>query len=267
MAKEDTKCRDKLSKENYFELANGDFRKDEFHFGEYWKDPDECCKKLYEDLACVFFNEKNLKKLFIEKIAIQRKSSWSFIVQYNDTDYYLSSDYIGASINCAATAGLSEKEIKLYLEVSRTIGGHMIFPKGKEKKWTVNQARGCVPQWYDRFDLALDAFKKWFFNRGDSKIKYAIENYSDWFELFEKIEGNQSAFRKFITFFKLDDFVSENDEVIDLVNSDLKNGQVVYLDVNDKEQLPNLKDHELYLRYVSNSNSVISKRTDRLLNQ
>lgn len=59
MAKEDTKCRDKLSKENYFELANGNFKKDDFHFDEYWKDPDECCKKLYEDLTCVFFDEKN----------------------------------------------------------------------------------------------------------------------------------------------------------------------------------------------------------------
>ena len=154
---------------------------------------------LYPEYKCQNFKSGDFYTLFID-----------------DGKYLLSSDYIGASVYWAKQAGLADEDIVEYLMISRTIGGHMVFPRGQGT--TVNQARGGKNSYYDRFDLTLLAIKKWYLN-DNSKINYAIENYSDWFALF-------GSFDKFISFFRLEGFIYD-ESIIDLVSSDLEKGLII----------------------------------------
>lgn len=219
------------------------------------KDPDECSEQLYDDIEKIFFSKERLDSLKLNTIENKCQNS-----NYGDGDFYtlfiddgkyrLSSDYIGASVHWAKQAGLTDEEIVEYLMISRTIGGHMVFPRGQGT--TVNQARGGENSYYDRFDLTLLAIKKWYLN-DNSKIKYAIENYSDWFTLF-------GSFDKFISFFGLEGFIND-ESIIDLVSSDLKKGSIIPLKREDI-YIPNQKEE--YKRYFNNSNKIIKDRTEKL---
>lgn len=217
------------------------------------KDPDKCSKELYDDIEKIFFSKERLGKLELNSIEnkCQNFGNGDFYTLFIDGgNHILSSDYIGASVYWAKQAGLSDEDIEEYLKISRTIGGHMVFPRGQEK--TVNQARGGEKSYYDRFDLTLLAIKKWYLN-DDSKINYAIENYKDWFALF-------GTFDKFISFFRLEGFI-HGESIIDLVSSDLKKGLIIPLNREDI-CIPNEK--EKYERYFNNSNKIIDDRTEKL---
>lgn len=222
------------------------------------KDPDECSKQLYDDMKKIFFSKERLDSLKLNSIEnkCQNFGRGDFYTLFiDDGKYRLSSDFIGTSVYWAKQAGLADEDIVEYLRISRTIGGHMVFPRGQGT--TVNQARGGENSYYDRFDLTLLAIKKWYSNECNSTINCAIENYRDWFSLFK-------PFNKFISFFGLEDFVSENLEIIDLVNSDLKNNKKLFL---NKEDISIPSTRESYLQYFINSNIIIWKRTKKLLSK
>ena len=227
------------------------------------KDPDKCSKQLYDDMKKIFFSKERLDSLKLNSIEnkCQNFGRGNFYTLFiDDGKYRLSSDFIGASIYWAKQKGLADEDIVEYLRISRTIGGHMVFPRGQGT--TVNQARGGENSYYDRFDLTLLAIKKWYSNECNSTINYAIDNYKEWFELFIKDRDLKDGFRNFINFFYLEDFVSENLEIIDLVNSDLKNNKKLFL---NKEDISIPSTRESYLQYVINSNIIIWKRTKKLL--
>lgn len=236
------------------------------------KEVDKVSNDLYDDLKKAFFDDNALKKIGLDNITkkLQNVGNGPYYTLFADEDkFLLSADYIGASIYWAKKAGLSDIEIISYLFISRTIGGHIVFPRGNGVT-TVNQARGGEPQtkggrykgYYDRFDLTLYAIKHWFARENFSKINYAIDNYKEWFELFINDIELEDGFKNFINFFYLEDFVSENLEIIDLVNSDLKNNKKLFL---DKEDISIPSTRESYLQYVINSNIIIWKRTKKLL--
>ena len=51
----------------------------------------------------------------------------------------------------------SEEENEAFMAISYTIGGMMVFPANRiDRKWTINQAHGCLKKISDRFDLALE---------------------------------------------------------------------------------------------------------------
>ena len=217
------------------------------------KDPDKCSEQLYDDIEKIFFSKKQLKSLKL--ISIENKcqnfGDGDFYTLFiDDGKYRLSSDYIGASVYWAKQAGLADEDIVEYLKISRTIGGHMVFPRGQGT--TVNQARGGEDSYYDRFDLTLLAIKKWYSN-DYSKINYAIENYRDWFALF-------GTFDKFISFFGLEGFIYD-EFIIDLVSSDLEKGLIIPLKSEDI-YIPSQKEE--YKRYFNNSNKIVEDRTDKL---
>lgn len=218
------------------------------------KDPDKCSKQLYDDIEKIFFSKERLGKLGLNSIEnkCQNFGNGDFYTLFiDDGNHILSSDYIGASVYWAGEAELSDDDIKEYLKISRTIGGHMVFPRGGKRK-TVNQARGGKDSYYDRFDLTLLAIKKWYLN-DDSKINYAIENYKDWFALF-------GTFDKFISFFRLEGFI-HGESIIDLVSSDLKKGLIIPL---NREDICIPRKEEDYKRYFDNSNKIIEDRTEKL---
>ncbi|HFR5337128.1 TPA: hypothetical protein ACHW1H_000965 [Streptococcus agalactiae] len=155
------------------------------------------------------------------------------------------------------------------MSISRTIGGHILFPRGG-KLVTINQARGGEPKirngiykgYYDRFDLTLYAIKEWFVGNNNSKIDYAIENYHEWFELFFDDDNWKNGFENFIEFFKLEGFICEQNKIIDLIKSDLENNQVVFL---DKEDILIASTEEEYIRYMKNLNIIILERSKKIL--
>ncbi len=218
------------------------------------KDPDVCSKELYDDITRIFFSEKGLKKLGLNSIEskCQNFGHGDFYTLFIDGDeYLLSSDYIGASVYWAKQAGLSDEDIIECLMISRTIGGHIVFPRGQGM--TINQARGGKKGYYDRFDLTLLAIKKWYL-KDISKINYAIENYRNWFSLFK-------TFDEFISFFMLESFL-HNGSIIDLLSSDLEKEEIELL---ESEEISIPKDKEEYRRYFNNSNKIIKDRTEKLL--
>ena len=228
------------------------------------KEADKINGELYDDLKEIFFDDNSIEKIGLKKIINKRQNSKNgdYYTLFVDGDkFLLSADYIGPSVHWAQCAGLTDVDIICFLFISRTIGGHIVFPRGGLLP-TVNQARGGKRGYYDRFDLTLYALKQWFSNKKNSKINNAIENYGSWFELFIKDKNSKDGFKNFIEFFSLEEFVSENLEIIDLVNSDLKNDKVILLGKEDIS-IPNTK--ESYLQYVRNSNIIIWKRTKKLL--
>ena len=229
------------------------------------KDPDQRSKELYDDLCEIFFDDDSKEKLKITSVCNKYQNS-SRNLSIDEGKHTLSSDYIGASINLAKKAVLNDDEILKHLRISRTIGGHILFPKGKNKDrdkniklQTVNQARGF--RYYDRFDLTLYAIKEWFVGNKDTKIAYAIENYHEWFELFFD-NNRKNGFENFIEFFKLEGFINEQNKIIDLINSDLEKNKVVPL---DKEYVSIAKTKKDYIKYMKILNIIISKRTEKIL--
>ncbi|WP_308683593.1 DUF6994 family protein [Stomatobaculum longum] len=220
---------------------------------EIRKDPEQYSKQLYDDIEKIFFSKEKLESLKFNSIKnkCQNFGHGDFYTLFiDDGKYRLSSDYIGASVYWAKQAGLSDEDIVEYLMISRTIGGHIVFPRGQGT--TVNKARGGDKAYYDRFDLTLLAIKKWYLN-DDSKINYAIENYRDWFALFE-------SFDKFVSFFGLEGFIYD-ESIIDLVSSDLEKGLIIPLKREDI-YIPSQKEE--YRRYFNNSNKIIKDRTEKL---
>lgn len=183
--------------------------------------------------------------------------------------------YIGASVYWAVKAGFSEDEIIDFLRISRTLGGHIVFPRGenshityrfpankfgKEHPITMNNSRGGEKGYYDRFDLTLFAIKRLFENKEISNklMEKAWSNYSDWFDLFRK-ENN--GFKTFVDFFKLNDFVDNDYEVYDLTTYDIDTNDYNILE-NDYAWIPDtLTD---YRKYVVGVNHAIELRNNRL---
>ena len=74
-------------------------------------------------------------------------------------EWLLSIDYIGPSINWALReleiGGLSKYDIIETLNVCRTIGGHIVWPRGSNLVYKINQTRGGGNSVYDRIDWTL----------------------------------------------------------------------------------------------------------------
>ena len=96
----------------------------------------------------------------------------------------------------------------------------------------------------------------------NSKIGYAIENYREWFELFFGDDNRKNGFENYVEFFKLEGFIYEQNKIIDLIDSDLENNRVVFL---DKEDILIASTEEEYIRYMKNLNIIILERTKKIL--
>lgn len=242
-------------------------------------DPDCCSKELYDDLRATFFSDEQNKIIHISNVENRQQhfgNSPAFYTMFvDDNTYLLSSDYIGPSVYWAEKAGLSDNEIINYLRISRTLGGHVVFPRGEHSRVTyhfppnrfgnvypitLNNARGGKKGYYDRFDLTLFALKQLFEDKeiANKLIKKAWLNYSDWFDLF-KVNGN--GFNTFIDFFKLNDFVDKNYEVYDLTTFNVETCNYALVE-NDASWIPETPSG--YRIYVAGVNHLIELRNNRL---
>jgi Family of unknown function (DUF6994) len=93
-----------------------------------------------------------------------------------------------------------------FAKLGYTIGGMMIWPAIRiDGKWTINQARGCLKNIADRFDLTLESIRRHYLDQW-SPLAPTLSRYADYFALFRDYRG-------FVDFFLLDDLVADDGSV------------------------------------------------------
>ena len=131
-----------------------------------------------------------------------------------------------------------------YIRKSYTIGGMIIFP---QRKWGINQSRGCNSKIYDRIDLTIECIRK-YYNNEDNPLFSVLEDDSKFFELFVDFKG-------FIDFFYLQDIVSEDYKKTDIY---IGNG-----DFNDNPLPQNIDEwfiwHDKTIKFIEDRNLRIAK--------
>ena len=120
-------------------------------------------------------------------------------------DFSLSSDTVVPTFLRLNNIGdlATEKQVSDFRSISYTIGGMMMFPANQiERKWTINQARGCIRKISDRFDLTVECIRR-HYTGGESPLGEVLARYADFFRLFEDFQG-------YVEFFLLHDLVSSD---------------------------------------------------------
>lgn len=130
-----------------------------------------------------------------------------------------------------------------YIRKAYTIGAMIIFP---QRKWGINQSRGCNPKIFDRVDLTIECIRK-FYNNEDSPLHQVLEQDSDFFKLFVD-------FKSFIDFFYLQDIVSE----------DYKSTHI-FLGTGDFEENPLPQTKDEWLIWHDKTIDFVEKRNERIL--
>lgn len=271
---------------NYFEDVNPQYEDINFNLKDR-VDPDEASARLYDALYKTFFyNYSKMCEYGMEKVQIigQKYSKplfYSFFI-YKEKDsevedFILSSDYIGPSIEQARLIGeLEDFEIKNFLRISRTLGGHIVWPRGDNMKPTINQVKGgeiisnSGYGFYDRIDWTLFLLKIYYyfieksedprFDKYKEKIHMSFEGINitendnrcfwalfgafnrakKWFENFE-------TFKNFCDFFLLkNNFVDNNYNVLELTS---------YFPIKPVN----------YGEYIKNNIRAISRRNQRMI--
>jgi hypothetical protein len=98
-------------------------------------------------------------------------------------------------------SAITAEELEAFNAVGYTIGGMMIFPGNQiDRKWTINQARGCTRRVADRFDLTLECIRRHYCN-DNSPLSGVLARYATFFDLFH-------TFRDYVEFFLLQDLVA-----------------------------------------------------------
>ncbi|MGF7002556.1 hypothetical protein M2149_000945 [Lachnospiraceae bacterium PFB1-21] len=262
---------------DYFNDVNYNYEKETFDLNKRC-DPDNESGKLYDSLFRIFFynEERDRVKVVGQKFKGRELFYSLFIEKENNEDrIILSADYIGPSINQAKLlAGLKDSEIKKFLSNSRTLGGHLLWPR-QIGGTTINQARGgdyspkCGYGVFDRIDWTLLLLKCFYIRRYENvgtditkvvqditnqteistrdvkrinNIVAAMERSKEWLYRF-------SSFADFCDFFILKgSFVNDNNEVTELTPF-----------------FPIKPDCEDYKRYIDNNLKAIDKRNEKML--
>lgn len=262
-----------MSNYNYFEEVNPNWKDSTFDLNNR-NDPDMKSRKLIKDLSDKFLNNKKTPSGKIIKVidicrTTDTKKRWYAKIQVYSADnrylstYGIASDYIGASVNWALTAGVQSKDILEHLYQSRRLCGHIIFPTWyfnfSEKSWelypegiSVNMAKGGEKGYYDRIDYTLFAIREWYCNR-NSKLFSVIEKNRDWFELF-------CTFEKFVEYFHLQGLLDDNNNIINLMSY---NEETKLYDKTIEEDAENTAlpiDAEGYMKYIYGCNKFLLTR-------
>jgi hypothetical protein len=123
-------------------------------------------------------------------------------------EYFLSSDSVIPTFTRwgfakAHPALYSEEENQAFVAIASTIGATIVFPGNPiQRKWTINQARGCLRKISDRFDLTLECIRRHYACQS-SPLGETLARYEDFFALFENFSG-------YVDFFLLQDLVTDD---------------------------------------------------------
>ena len=91
------------------------------------------------------------------------------------------------------------------MAIGYTIGGMMVFPRiAINRKWTINQARGCLRKISDRLDLTVESIRRHYVSLDDaSRLGETLDRYRGFFALFGSFSGC-------VDFFLLQDLVTDD---------------------------------------------------------
>jgi hypothetical protein len=123
-------------------------------------------------------------------------------------EFFLSSDSVMQTFTRwpalkPITDQFPESENEAFRTISYTIGAMMVFPANQvDRKWTINQARGCNRSISDRFDLTLECIRRHYAD-STSPLSATLYRYNDFFALFDDFQG-------YVSFFLLDDLVDDD---------------------------------------------------------
>lgn len=194
---------------------NKKFLPEDFKNAHYWKerkigelkyiDPDSASKRLYDDLRTVFSKTLPNGKLF-DLGEIVYNGYYQF--KSHRTLQRLSSDFLGPSATGAFDLNVSSLDVGKSLTLSRTIGGHTLWPC---HRFSINQAKASVN---DRMDITLLELKDFYENPVSIKAIYSLKlreafvRDKEWLMQFESFIG-------FCDFFMFkNSFVNKNYDVI-----------------------------------------------------
>lgn len=168
--------------------------------------------------------------------------------QSDQREFWLSSDSVIPTFKWSPDIKkfVSEEELEAFNAVGYTIGGMMVFPANRiDKKWTINQARGCNRKIRDRFDLTLECIRCHYSGEG-SPLTDVLARYESFFKLFENFQG-------YVEFFFLQDLVSDGFSKVRFS-----------LPFDNFERSPIPADREQYDAYRSASIAFIEARNNRI---
>ncbi len=163
-------------------------------------------------------------------------------------EFCLSSDTVVPSFRKKTIDGVAKDEMN-FGGLGYTIGGMMVFPAIPiERKWTINQARGCNRKISDRFDLTVECIRR-YYSDAQSPLDDVLRRYVDFFTLFRDFAG-------YVEFFHLQD----------VVNSDFT-AVKFFLPFEDFEATsPIPQSRDAYLQYRSAAIDFLNARNQRIQN-
>jgi hypothetical protein len=165
-------------------------------------------------------------------------------------EFSLSSDAVIPTFkwNSQIQAMISKSDLEDFDTRTYTIGGMMVFPRNRiDGKWTINQARGCIHNIRDRFDLTLECIRR-HYNNETSPLSDVLARYRAYFELF-------SDFRGYVEFFFLHDLVFDDFKTVKISQP-----------YNDFDGSPIPNSINEYRIYESEALNFVNRRNQRILN-
>ena len=100
-----------------------------------------------------------------------------------------------------AVRQLPPADIDAFNTITYTIGGMILWPGNQiDRKWTINQARGCIGRIADRFDLTVECVRRHYEGDTTHPLADVLGRYRDFFDLFGSFAG-------YVDFWLLDDLV------------------------------------------------------------
>lgn len=142
----------------------------------------------------------------------------------------------------------SEEGVEAFETIGYTIGGMMVFPANQiDRKWTINQARGCYGKIKDRFDLTVECIRRFYLGIENPNPLYEVlERYRDFLELFQD-------FRGYAEFFHLQDIVTEDYSAVKF-----------FLPFDNFESSPIPQDREAYHQHRILATEFLVARNQRI---
>jgi Family of unknown function (DUF6994) len=123
-------------------------------------------------------------------------------------EFWLSSDSVISTFTRWGFAKVhpelyTDEDNEAFVAIAYTIGGMRVFPGNQiDRKWTINQARGCLRKISDRLDLTLECVRRHYEGQS-SPLGETLARYSAFFALFKN-------FRGYVDFFLLQDLVTDD---------------------------------------------------------
>jgi hypothetical protein len=142
---------------------------------------------------------------------------------------------------------VSPAELDEFQVLNHSMAGAMVFPGDRRHgTLTINGARGMNSLIADRLDLTLEAIRR-HYNGGQSPLSKTLDNYRDFFDLFENFQG-------YIKHFLLEDLLADDGEAV-----------LHFLPFEDFGSTPSLPQRvEDYRAYKKNAMAFLRARNRRI---